>query len=99
MQSAEVQALANATARHLPQGHGVAAGIAMTNALANISGIIGLSITGALRTTTGRYTAGTAVMAVFLVLSAVGALAVRRAAARSAQPATRGPEQNLPVTS
>ncbi len=35
--------------------------------------------------------AGTAAMAVFLVLSAVRALTVRRAAARSAQPATRGP--------
>ncbi|WP_225095447.1 hypothetical protein [Streptomyces sp. CoH27] len=61
MQSAEVQALANATARHLPQGHGVA----RTNALGNISSIIGLSNTGAFRTTTGSYTAGTAVMAVF----------------------------------
>ncbi|MGW5479173.1 hypothetical protein [Streptomyces sp. NPDC004008] len=91
MQRAEVQALANAAARHLPQGHGVAAGIALTNALGNISGIIGVSITSAFRTTTGSYIAGTAVMAVFLVLSAVGA--------RSAQPATRGPEQNLPVTS
>ncbi|MER6385374.1 hypothetical protein [Streptomyces sp. NPDC001250] len=91
MQSAKVQALANATARHLPQGHDVATGIAMANALGNISSIIALSNTGAFRTTTGSYTAGTAVMAVFLVLSAVGA--------RSAQPATRGPEQNLPVTS
>lgn len=59
-------------------GTALAAGIAMANAMGNISGIIGPSITGALRTLTGTYAAGTIGIGLFLVLAAVGAILLGR---------------------
>ncbi|MGV9862750.1 MFS transporter [Rhodococcus koreensis] len=57
-----------------------AAGIAMVNAMGNFSGLLGPSITGALKDLTGTYRSGLWVMGAFLVLAAAGTVAISRMA-------------------
>lgn len=59
-------------------GTAAAVGIALINSVGNISGILGPSITGALKTATGSYNAGYYILGIFLVLAAVGALILHR---------------------
>lgn len=59
-------------------GTALAAGIAMANAMGNISGIIGPTVTGLLKTITGTYAAGTAGIGLFLLLAAFGAILLGR---------------------
>jgi ACS family tartrate transporter-like MFS transporter len=74
-------------------GTAAAVGIALINSVGNISGILGPSITGSLKTLTGTYNSGYYVLGIFLVLAAVGALVLRSSTRKSANQ----PEQDLVV--